>query len=244
MHHRAFWLHTHRDKELIWSGAGDGLGSIAAGFHVCDYQGSTEEHLCFFQGVQTGEYARGFGTILDKHYQTVKNIQTSGGSDMHEFRLIEDGRRTLLTKYESRQYDLTGFNVSDGLGWISDNIFREIDLDTNAILFEWHSTNHILPGNGSIDPISSLRYNLTGYSKRKPYDYFHINSVDKNKDGDYLISSRHTNSIYKVSGTDGRILWRLTNSHHSHFELLNFSIWGQHDARWISVSHIISLQSH
>lgn len=41
------------------------------------------------------------------------------------------------------------------------------------------------------------------------YDYFHINAVDKTSDGNYLISSRHTCTIFKVSSKDGSIIWRL-----------------------------------
>lgn len=60
-----------------------------------------------------------------------------------------------------------------------------------------------------------------------------MNSVDKNSDGDYVISSRYTNTIYKVSGKDGSILWRLGGANSS-FVMdggLNFS--RQHDARFI-----------
>lgn len=37
----------------------------------------------------------------------------------------------------------------------------------------------------------------------------HINSVDKTNNGDYLISSRHTSTIYMISGQNGTVLWRL-----------------------------------
>lgn len=40
-------------------------------------------------------------------------------------------------------------------------------------------------------------------------DITHFNSVDKFDDGDYLISSRHTDALYKVSHEDGSIVWRL-----------------------------------
>lgn len=37
----------------------------------------------------------------------------------------------------------------------------------------------------------------------------HFNSIDKFPDGDYLLSSRHTNTLYKISAEDGSIVWRL-----------------------------------
>lgn len=37
----------------------------------------------------------------------------------------------------------------------------------------------------------------------------HLNSVDKFADGDYLISSKALDTIFKVSHIDGSIVWRL-----------------------------------
>lgn len=68
--------------------------------------------------------------------------------------------------------------------------------------------------------------------------------MDINSDGDYLISSRHTSTLFKVNGQTGEIIWRCGGSL-SDFEFLdglNFS--SQHDARWVSTNSstdIISL---
>lgn len=37
----------------------------------------------------------------------------------------------------------------------------------------------------------------------------HFNSIDKFPDGDYLLSARHTDTLYKISAQDGSIVWRL-----------------------------------
>lgn len=58
----------------------------------------------------------------------------------------------------------------------------------------------------------------------------HLNSVDKNSDGDYLVSARFTDSIYLVSGQNGDIIWTL--GQHSDF-VQDFSFFRQHDARFI-----------
>lgn len=68
------------------------------------------------------------------------------------------------------------------------------------------------------------------------WDYFHLNSIDKDDEGNYLISSRHTSTIYKLSGRDGSILWRLGGDQ-STFQLspeLDFGF--QHDARFLNRS--------
>ena len=57
----------------------------------------------------------------------------------------------------------------------------------------------------------------------------HLNSIDKFPDGDYLLSGRRSNTIYKVSANDGSIVWRL-GGHKSDFDIpIIFS--GQHAAK-------------
>ena len=60
-----------------------------------------------------------------------------------------------------------------------------------------------------------------------------MNSVDKNTDGDYLISGRFTDTIYKISGKDGSIIWRLGGKHSSFYQK-DFNFSQQHDARFVS----------
>lgn len=65
--------------------------------------------------------------------------------------------------------------------------------------------------------------------------FSHINSVDKNAEGDYLISARHTSTVYKISGADGHIIWQLGGKQ-STFAQTNFNFSFQHDARFVSVN--------
>lgn len=74
----------------------------------------------------------------------------------------------------------------------------------------------------------------SGYNSSDAWDYFHINSVDKDSDGNYLISARDACSVHKINGTDGSIIWRLAGNKSS-FELgdgVDFCF--QHHARWLS----------
>jgi hypothetical protein len=64
--------------------------------------------------------------------------------------------------------------------------------------------------------------------------------VDKGKDGDYLISSRYTNTVYKISGVDGSILWRL-GGQLSDFVLLDgLNFTSQHHARFQSENETVT----
>lgn len=73
-----------------------------------------------------------------------------------------------------------------------------------------------------------------GWNSSDAWDYFHINSVDKNAAGDYLISARDACAVHKINGTTGEIIWRLGGLK-SDFELgPNVAFCFQHHARYIS----------
>ncbi|KAF7717514.1 Arylsulfotransferase family protein [Penicillium ucsense] len=218
--------------ELVWSGWGVSGPGNAHGIHVCKYKGA--DHLCFFQGDQQKGYCRGHGVILDNSYRIVRSVQPGGGmaaSDMHEFRPLDDGRSALMTVYQQRQFDMSPWNVRTGMGWIMESVFQEVDIETSKVLFEWRSLDHVDPSLSYTWP-SHTDTSGTGLHALEPWDYFHINSVDKNQDGDYLISSRHTSAIYKISGRDGSIMWQLHGAKPT-FRNINFSFSQQHDARWL-----------
>ncbi|OQE25560.1 hypothetical protein PENSTE_c006G01564 [Penicillium steckii] len=218
--------------ELVWSGWGASGPGNAHGMHVCKYKGA--DHLCFFQGNQQKGYCRGHGVILDSSYRIVRSVQPGGGmasSDMHEFLPINNGKTALMTVYQQRQFDMTPWNIKTGLGWLMESVFQEIDIETSKVLFEWRSLDHVDPSNSYTWP-AHTDTSGTGLNVHEPWDYFHINSIDKNKDGDYLISSRHTSAIYKISGKDGSVIWRLHGSQPT-FRNINFSFSQQHDARWL-----------
>ncbi|PKY08961.1 hypothetical protein P168DRAFT_301562 [Aspergillus campestris IBT 28561] len=219
--------------ELVWSGWGNSGPGNAHNVHVCQYQG--EDHLCFFQGVQQRGYCRGHGVIMDRRYRIVKTVVPGGGmasSDMHEFKLIDNGRHALVTVYQQRAFDLSAWNVRTGIGWVMESVFQEVDVETGAVRFEWRSLDHVDPSAGYTYP-AHTDTSGTGLDPRSPWDYFHINSIEKNAEGDYLVSARHTCAVYKISGRDGSILWKLHGADPS-FANLDFSFSQQHDARWLT----------
>lgn len=72
----------------------------------------------------------------------------------------------------------------------------------------------------------------SGYTSADAWDYFHINSIDKDEDGNYLISARHACAIYKINGRTGDIIWQLggKDSDFTIPEEAQFAF--QHDARF------------
>jgi hypothetical protein len=64
-----------------------------------------------------------------------------------------------------------------------------------------------------------------------PDDYFHLNSIDVDTDGDLVVSGRNTWGIYKINRHTGALIWRLGGKHSS-FKLASGTYWAfQHDVR-------------
>lgn len=177
-------------------------------------------------------YSRGVGLILDSSLNVVQSVQSQGGLspvDQHEFKVL-DSNSALITIYQIQQHDLSADGVTLGLGWITNCWFQEVELGTNKLLFEWSSLDHVETSASYIAP-NSTDSSGSGLSPSEPWDYFHINSIDKFPNGDYLVSARHTSTVYRISGQNGTIIWKL-GGQISDFALTNgldFSY--QHDVR-------------
>ena len=189
-------------------------------FRLQSYDG--KPMLTWWQGLTNGGSGEGHGVIADHSYRVVKTVRGGNGYrlDMHEFRLT--GRGTALaTIYHRVRRDLRQVGGSRS-GLVVDGIFQEIDIETGRVLFEWHSIGHV-----------SYRESDTRAPENPDdeYDYFHINSVERTADGNYLVSARHTSGVYKVDGRTGRVIWRLGGAR-SDFKLgrgASFAL--QHDVR-------------
>lgn len=75
-----------------------------------------------------------------------------------------------------------------------------------------------------------------GESESRPWDFFHINSIDKDETGNFLISSRYANCLAYVDGRSGTVLWRLGGANNSFTDLSPSqsatNITWQHHARF------------
>lgn len=130
--------------------------------------------------------------------------------------------------YVAKQADITQFGGAAD-GWIFECIFQEIDIATGKLIFSWNATTHVG---------LNETYNTLGGAGTEdaPFDFFHINAISKDADGNYLVSARVMDCVYKIDGTDGHIIWRL-HGKQSDFDVedaANFAF--QHDARWVDDS--------
>jgi hypothetical protein len=175
-------------------------GQVASDVRVQRYQGSPV--LTWWQGRSIGGagHGDGEGVIADSSYNVIAHVHAGDGyqADQHSFVLTPEGT-ALITAYNETRRDLSSVGGPPD-GEVYDGIVQEIDVASGRVLFEWHSLDHV--------PLDES-YELVPSDPSRPYDYFHINSVGLDDDGNLLISSRHTWTVYKVDRQTGRIIWRL-----------------------------------
>src|SRR5919112_1833463 len=140
--------------------------------------------------------------------------------DAHEFQLTPSGT-ALLMAYVPVPWDTSKLGGRrDGI--VEDCVIQEIDVATGTLLFEWHALGAIPLGES---------YRPAPKKRNQFHDPYHFNSVALDADGDFIVSARHTSTIYKIDRETGKIAWRLGGKR-SDFELgpeAKFNL--QHDAR-------------
>jgi hypothetical protein len=206
---RTVWFHAAPDGEPITDA------------RVQRYR--EEPVLTWWQGAAS-KYGigRGEGVIVDESYRRVATVQAGNGktADLHEF-LLTDRDTALVTIYSRARRDLRALGGRRD-AQVTEGIVQEIDVATGRVLFEWHSLDEVDPSE-SVQPLPK--------GAGDSYDYFHINSVAEDADGDLLVSARHTSAIYKIDRETGRLAWRLGGKR-SDFALGPGASFGlQHDAR-------------
>ncbi|KAF7717970.1 Uncharacterized protein PECH_004672 [Penicillium ucsense] len=226
-----------QDGQLIWTGSPKFENRNVFDFKVIHSIGN-ESYISMILQYSRDHSDPGYGIILDNNYEIFKKTplrQDLGVFDIHEFN-VKDGKSALVTVYLSEEIGLEEFGRPNEKTWLETGGFAEIDLRTAEVMFSWRSYDQI--------PLrETVHYDRSSPVEGLPgWDYVHINSVDKNGNGDYLISMRFTNTIYLVNGKDGHIMWRLNGQHRGDFEQ-DFTFSKQHDARFLKSTgthHIIS----
>ncbi|KAK2630099.1 hypothetical protein QTJ16_000919 [Diplocarpon rosae] len=221
---------------LVWSETKYGQ---ALNLQVQRYKG--KDYLTFWSGTSGGPWGNGSYIMLDSSYElahTVTSVDIDAGGDLHEFAITEHGT-ALFTIYQETQVNCADAGLSQ-LCWINDCLFQEVDIETGKLLFQWRASDHV-PLSHSYSEIGNK-----GLTKKTSWDYFHINSVDKDELGNYLISARHTHALYYI-GPSGAILWSLGGRHSDFIDLSEGHAsdfkW-QHHARWQSNSTISLFDNH
>ena len=207
--------------QLVWF---DQLsnGIAADDLSVQTYQGQRD--LTFWQGrVLALGYGQGEDVVMNSSYRTVATVKGGNGlqPDLHDFQIAQNDV-AYVTAYNPIRCDLSS-QQGPRNGVILDAAVEEIDIRTGLVRWEWHSLDHIGVSESQTSPPST-----------RAWDWFHIDSIDPEPDGNVLISARNTWAIYQIESGTGNVLWRLGGLKSSFKMGAGTKTAWQHDARMLS----------
>lgn len=165
----------------------------------------------------------GFGRhrLLNTGYRTIATVSAGNGyqADLHDFRIT--ARNTaLVTAFAPVRVNLARYG-GERSATLLDSVAQEIDVKTGLVMFEWHAFGHV--------PLSDSY--VRAPRAARPYDYFHLNSVQLQSDGNLLLSARNTCAAYEVSALTGGIVWRLAGRRSTFTLGRGVRFYWQHDIR-------------
>jgi hypothetical protein len=173
-------------------------GQTSSDFRTQTYRGRPV--LTWWQGTGLGGLAKGTDYIYNDEFQQIATVNAGNGlsADGHEF-LITPWNTALILSYTTATADLTSIGGSANQTVVN-GVVQEIDIASGKVLFQWNSSEHV-PFAQSEQPLPA--------SPSTPWDWFHINSVHLDSDGNLLIDARDTWTTYKVDRFSGNIIWQL-----------------------------------
>jgi hypothetical protein len=178
-------------------------GLEATDFRAQTYRGRPV--LTWWQGtISKAGIGRGSYEMYDASYHQIATVKAAHGldGDLHEFQLTPRGT-AYITIYHEVPVDLQSVGGPKD-GYAEDSVVQEIDIRTREVVFEWHSLDHV----PLTESIQAHREPALHATKKRPLDYFHVNSIADGAGGTILISARNTSALYLIR-RDGSIVWRL-----------------------------------
>jgi hypothetical protein len=160
--------------------------------------------------------------VLDSTLSAVDSFTAQNGfsTDEHDLKILQNGH-ALLIGYAYKEVDMSSI-VQGGSrnARVIVNVLQEIDGMKNVV-FEWKADEH-------------YRYTDVGPEVNlldESFEFTHINSIDVDRDGGLIISSRHLDEVTKIDRKTGAIIWRFGGKNNQ-FRFTNDTIGfsGQHSA--------------
>lgn len=201
------------------------------------YDGTVQFPRGFGDGF--GQDARTATDIRDLDGNLVKTVRFDGApTDGHEYYLLPNGNQ-LVMSYDPRYgVDLRPIGGRADRG-VLDGAFQEQTPD-GRVLWSWNSGDHIpltgTPHRWWIREFNNPHFDRNGKIR---YDHFHLNSIEPWGD-QYVISTRHTDSIWGISKKTGDIVWKFGGVKTPESLKVvgddpygNYPISGNHDARMV-----------
>jgi hypothetical protein len=173
-------------------------GTVDADFRTQSLHGKPV--LTFWEGKNFGGLSDGTDYIYDDHYRLIASVHAGPGltTDGHEF-LVSDHGTAWVLSYDTSTADLSSIG-GPSQQTVVDGIVQEVDIRTGRVLFSWNSADHVSYSQ-SEQPLPA--------SPSTPWDWFHVNAIHLDTDGNLLIDARDTWTAYKVDRRSGHVIWQL-----------------------------------
>jgi hypothetical protein len=179
--------------------------------------------LTWWQGrIPPQGFGEGEEIIDNASYHQLGRVHAGNGytADLHDFHITPQDT-AVITIFNPIDCNLSEVGGPSG-GAVTDSVFQEIDLRTALVRREWHSLDHVSLGDSYTSAVGS--------STTRPFDYFHLNSVDQHADGTTLISARNTWALYEMNTRTGQLLNTIGGRHSGVRLAAGASTAYQHDA--------------
>jgi len=195
-------------------------GETAEDLNEQEYEGARD--LTWWRGrvLELG-FGQGEDVVMNSRYQVLATLKGGNGlrADLHEFQIAPHDV-AYATAFNPIRCNLAKLSGSPD-GAIIDTAIQEVDMKTGLVRWEWHSLDHV----GASESETPAPNTTT------PWDWFHLNSIDPQSNGDLLISARNTWAAYQLQAGTGEILWRLGGTNSSFKMGHGTETAWQHDAR-------------
>jgi hypothetical protein len=205
-----------KDGYLAWHAGGE------AGFYT-NFEYHPQQGLFSYASNDNFENLMKF-YLMDESFSIVDSLVPENNTitDIHEFRILANGNY-LIVGSSASQIDLSGY-VFDGNAGINPTTVKNFviqEFENGSLVFDWVSVDHIHPE----EFVDGYPYNPNGF------DYVHGNAVHESADGNFLVSMRHTDAIYKINRLTGNMMWTLGGTSNQFNFTNDDGFSGQHDIR-------------
>ncbi len=162
--------------------------------------------LAWWQGAvtNTGATESGEYVVVNQHYQPVARLKASGGWVLTLHELVLRGDIAWVTANKNLPMNLSKYGGAYN-GALIDSAVQEYNIRTGRLIRSWDALDHI--------PLSESKASLP--TNGFPWDAYHVNSIDLQAGGKFLVSMRDTWGAYLVDAASGRIEWTLGGKHSS-----------------------------
>jgi EmrB/QacA subfamily drug resistance transporter len=201
---------------------------VASNLALQTYQGKPA--LSWWQGriTSTGDTISGEDVVVNQHYQKIATLKATNGWVLTLHEMLIQGNNAWVTANKNVPANLGAYGGPYN-GAIIDSAVQEYNLKTGKLEYSWDARKHI--------PLGDSQESLNPGA----WDAYHVNSIDLEPDGTFVVSMRNTFAVYKVDIKTGKIVWTL-GGRHSDFKFGSGAQFAwQHDVKLYPGSNLLTV---